>query len=315
MSVIALDLGGTKLAAAVFDEAGGISLKRSHALSGREGKEVGELIKEVIRALQYETVHDRMPLTGVGICVPGISNSNTGMVWAPNIPGWEEYPLKEDILGTLKNKNLKVMIDNDRVCSVLGEKWKGAAQHCHHAVFIAVGTGIGAGIITNGRVLQGAHGIAGATGWMALSGPYEEKYKSCGCFEYYASGEGIVRSAREFINEEKNYQGILKKYHQLTAKDVFSALGTGDIVARRAIGKAIELWGMAAANFISIFNPEKIIFGGGVFGPAAQFLPDIRKEAEKWAQPVAMKQVELVTSLLENDAALYGAAFQAMAVS
>lgn len=312
MSVIALDLGGTKLAAAVFEETGNMSHKRTYALSGREGKEVGELIKEVIKALQSETARERIPLNGIGICVPGISNTKTGMVWAPNIAGWEEYPLKEELEDTVKNRNLKVIVDNDRACSVLGERWKGAALHCDNAVFLAIGTGIGAGIIADGKVLRGAHDIAGATGWMALNRPYEEKYKSCGCFEYYASGEGLVRAAKEFIGNDKNYQGILKKYNQLTAKDIFSAYTTGDLIAKQTIRQAIELWGMASANFISIFNPEKIIFGGGVFGSATQFLPEIKKEAEKWAQPVAIKQVEFVASLLGSDAALYGAACQAV---
>lgn len=308
MSVIALDLGGTKLAAAVFEETGNISHKRIYALSGRGGNEVGELIREAIKTLQHEAAHEHIPVTGIGICVPGISNTKTDTVWAPNIRGWEEYPLKKEIQDAVKNRNLKVAVDNDRACSVLGEKWKGAAQHCDHVVFIAVGTGIGAGIIADGNVLRGAHDISGATGWMALGRPYEEKYKSCGCFEYYASGEGIVRSAKEFIGSNKNYDGILKKYHQLTAKDIFSAYATGDLVARQTIKQAIELWGMAAANFISIFNPEKIIFGGGVFSPAAEFLPDIKKEAAKWAQPIAIKQVEFVVSLLGKDAALFGAA-------
>ncbi|MGH2642622.1 MAG: ROK family protein, partial [Chitinophagaceae bacterium] len=109
---------------------------------------------------------------------------------------------------------------------------------------------------------------------------------------------------------DKDYGGILKKYHQLTAKDIFSVYGSGDMIAQRTIKQAIELWGMAAANFISIFNPEKIIFGGGVFGPATEFLTEIKKEAEKWAQPIAIKQVEFVESILGNDAALYGAASQ-----
>lgn len=310
MSVIALDLGGTKLAAAVFEETGNISHKRTYTLSGREGREVGELITGAIRMLQNEAAHERIPVTGIGICVPGISNTKTETVWAPNIPGWEEYPLKKEIREAVKNRNLKVVVDNDRACSVLGERWKGAAQHCDQVVFMAVGTGIGAGIIIDGKVLRGAHDIAGATGWMALNRPYEVKYKSCGCLEYYASGEGVVRAAKEFIIGDNSYEGILKKYHQLTAKDIFSAYVTGDLVAQQTIRQAIELWGMASANFISIFNPEKIIFGGGIFGPATQFLPEIKKEAEKWAQPVAINQVEFVASLLGSDAALYGAACQ-----
>ncbi len=90
---------------------------------------------------------------------------------------------------------------------------------------------------------------------------------------------------------------------------MFEAYTAGDPLARRIVAQAIEYWGMAVANLVSMFDPEKIIFGGGVFGPAIRFLPEIRAEALKWAQPVAMKQVKLVASKLGDSAALYGAAY------
>src|SRR5690606_7336356 len=120
------------------------------------------------------------------------SRNKSGTVWAPNIPGWEDYPLKAELEAVLNR--IPVSIDSDRACYILGEYWKGAAQNCEDAIFLAVGTGIGAGILADGRILRGAGDIAGAIGWMALDHPYQEKYIPCGCFEYQASGDGVART-------------------------------------------------------------------------------------------------------------------------
>jgi glucokinase len=149
---------------------------------------------------------------------------------------------------------------------------------------------------------------------MALSRPFEPKYTGVGCFEYYASGEGIARSARELLSENTGYTGELrnKPAGKITSYDVFSSFENKDLIAVRVIDRCIELWGMAAANFVSLFNPEKIIFGGGVFGPAKKLLPLIRNEAEKWAQPVSITKVTFDVSRLGGDAGIHGAAYLAL---
>jgi glucokinase len=245
--------------------------------------------------------------------VPGIVYSQTGCVWAPNIPGWEHYPLEGE-LRTVTPQEINIYIDSDRTCYMYGEMWQGVAQECHSAIFMAVGTGIGAGIIMDGRVMHGANDIIGATGWMALQPPYREEYDACGCFEYYASGNGIGARVRDAVHADKSYRGRLrqKPITRITAHDVFTAYHEGDHIAAEALRKAVEMWGMAAANFVSLLNPEKIIWGGGVFGPATIFLDDIYKEACKWAQPIAIRQVEFVASQLLGNAGLIGAAYLAI---
>ena len=177
-----------------------------------------------------------------------------------------------------------------------------------------MGTGIGAGILINNEVLRGSHDIAGAIGWMALDRPFNEKYISCGDFEYNASGEGIVKVAKEMLDSNNYNESILKKINPelLSAKDIFDAYETGDELSKKVIENAIEYWGMAVANLVSLFNPEKIIFGGGVFGPALKFLDAIYDEAKKWAQPISIQQVKLQGSALGNDAGLYGAGLLAL---
>ena len=314
MAVIALDLGGTKLSAALFDNAGDILFKTNSSLDKRQGKEVGRLISQQINEIltRADTIDES--ISAVGICVPGIAHAKTGNVWAPNIPGWDDYPLLDDLHRSVNKKNVEIKIDSDRACYILGEVWKGNARGCRDAIFLSVGTGIGAGILVNNEVLRGSNDIAGAIGWMALDKPFSEKYISCGDFEYNASGEGIVKVAGELLGENNYDKSVLKKINagQLSTKDIFDAFENGDELSKKVVENAIECWGMAVANLVSLFNPEKIIFGGGVFGPALKFLDEIYIEAKKWAQPISIQQVKLEPSALGNDAGLYGAGWLAL---
>lgn|SRR3989338_4195535 len=310
MAVIGLDLGGTKLAGGLFDESGELLDRKIAPLSNRKGPDVGILIAGLLRELLNESSARKHRISGVGVSVPGIAHTDTGRVWAPNIQGWGDYPLREELTRSLASAECRVVVDSDRACSILGEHWKGAARGCSNAIFLAVGTGIGAGILADGRVIRGAQDIAGATGWMSLRQPFREEYVQCGCFEYHASGEGIATVARELLTQRSTYRGILsgRDPDAITARDVFAAFDANDTIAREAIDGAIQSWGSAAANFVSLFNPERIIFGGGIFGPAVRFLEDIRREAAKWAQPISMRTVQFLASELGSDAALYGAA-------
>ena len=310
MALLGIDLGGTKLAVGIFSESGEILSKEIISLAGKAGSDVGLLITNTIT--KHKSLNISSPVESIGVSVPGISRSKTGTVWAPNIKGWEDYPLMHEIKQV--TENIPVTIDSDRACYILGEHWQGGAKQINDAIFLAVGTGIGAGILINGKVLRGAHDIAGAIGWMALDRPFQNKYVSCGCFEYHASGEGIAKIAREFLAEQKDYYGELKNIplQKLTAANIFSAYEKNDRVATHVLEQGIEFWGMAVANLVSLFNPEKIILGGGVFGPAAQFINAIYKEAAKWAQPISITQVSLVPSALAGDAGMYGAGFLAL---
>ena len=309
MSVLALDLGGTKLAVALFSSQGEILSGDSIQLNNRKGRQVGELIATEVKKFAAK---EGDALKAIGVSVPGISRQKTGSVWAPNIPGWEDYPLVSEIREAAVRAS--VHMDSDRACSILGEQWQGNAKGCKDAIFMAVGTGIGAGILIDGNILRGADDIAGAVGWLALKTPFENKYIPCGCYEYYASGDGMARYANELMASDSGYYGLLKLFRAeaLTAQHVFDAREQNDPIAAKVFNEAIQLWGMAVANFISIFNPEKIIFGGGVFGPAVKFIPHIQAEARKWAQPISFTKVSFERSALEGNAAIYGAGFLAL---
>ncbi|MDR1610990.1 MAG: ROK family protein [Candidatus Symbiothrix sp.] len=309
MVVIGIDLGGTKINGAVFDSVGNRLYQSTYLLKKRKGSEVGQLVIELIRELLPTTASSI--IQAIGICVPGISDMKTGCVWAPNIPGWENYPLQKEVEDFLDNPNIRVEIAGDRSCYILGEIWKGAARGVDDALFISVGTGIGIGILANGRILEGHAGISGAAGWLALDMKYEADYEQYGCFEGNASGSGIARCAQRLLSENTllSKRSMLQNYpvENITAHEVFNALAKNDPLAVHVIDRAIQLWGMAAANLVSLFNPEIIVWGGGVFGPAAQFLDQIYEEACRWAQPVAIRQVRFEISRLDGNAGLFGA--------
>jgi glucokinase len=314
VAVIAVDLGGTKVASAVVANDGTI-LGRGHAFVGdNAGNDVAALVAEQCEALFADArARGTETPTAVGVTVPGIYRSASGTVWAPNIRGWDDFPLR-DVLQHAVGPATRVVIDSDRAAYILGETWRGAAAGARDAIFLAVGTGIGAGILVDGRVLRGHADIAGAIGWLALDRPYMDRWASCGCFEYHASGPGLTNVARELLDETANYQGELRglRGDALSTARLFEAYDRGDEIAVRVMNEATEFWGMATANLVSLFNPETIVFGGGVFGPATRFLDAIRSEALRWAQPISMRQVKLVPSALGGDAGLYGAARLAM---
>jgi glucokinase len=312
MSLLGIDLGGSKLALAIFTENGSLLLRESIPLGKRIGPEVGKLVNDRIRILLETSKRNGTEIDSIGISVPGINNTSTGKIWAPNIQGWNNYPLLAEVMEV--TGNIPVIIDSDRACYILGEVWSGNARGCKDAVFLAVGTGIGAGILVNGEILRGSNDIAGAIGWMALNRPFEDKYTECGCFEYHASGEGIAKVTREYLKKSRDYLGYLsdRDIESIKASDLFAAYENGDSLATEVIDQCVEFWGMAVANIVSLLNPEKIIFGGGVFGPAKKLIPAIRKEALKWAQPIGIKQVTFDVSGLAGDAGVFGAGYLAL---
>ena len=293
MALLGIDLGATKISAAIFNDDGDI-LQRSYSLlEGRSGEDAGILVCESIKSLAKE-----FDISGAGICVPGIVYSKRGTVWCPNIPGWDDYPLGQRLKDSLGD--IKIGIESDRTCYILGEKWKGAAKDCDNAIYLAVGSGIGAGILLDGRVIHGADDVVGATGWMALESEYDKDWDQCGCFETFASGNGIGYQASKFYGREVSSHQVFKLYAE------------GDEVALKVIRKAVQMWGKGAANLVSLFNPEMIVFGGGVFsGAARELIPDIYHEALKWAQPISIKKTRFCASEVGSDAALLGAGYLA----
>ncbi len=310
---LAIDLGGTKCAGVLISSSGEILYRETLQVSGNQGGEVGIKVKNLIQKLVRQSINQDITVSGLCISVPGIVYQDTGRVWAPNIKGWEDYPLREMVEG-ITGIDFPVYIDNDRACSIFGEVWMGSAKKCKNAIYLAVGTGIGAGILADGNVLRGKRDIAGAVGWMALDSEYRPGYEQFGSFEYNASGMGLARVARDLLDLNNWEDSSLAHKDHLDAGIIFKAYEEGDPLALYVIENAIQYWGKAAANLTSLFDPEVIIFGGGVFGPGIILLDKIYEEALRWGQPVSMKEVKITASWLGQDAVLYGAGKIAMSI-
>ena len=302
MSIIAVDLKANKISTALFRMDGELLESKKRPLGDLRATQVGRFLCRQIDDFTKRAAVHHAPVRAIGISVPGIFYEKTGTVWAPNIPGWRNYPLLED----LRHYTVPVRVMSDRCCHILGEHWKGAARGCKNVIYYSVGTGIYAGIMTGGHILRGSHNIAGAIGWMSVRENFDKKYRKYGCLEYYASAKGIPERARELADSTPEYAGPLRE-PELNVQDVFNAYKAEDPLAEAILGQAVKYWGISIGNLISVFNPNKIILGGSVFGPATQFKHRIYEEAARWAQPVSMQEVTLELSELGSQAGLAGA--------
>jgi glucokinase len=303
----------TNVTFAVISKTGKVLQRENLKLNDIGGTDLSILIQKQIKKLLSTFEHKPLQIKSVGMAVPGIYYSKTGEVWAPNICGWENYPLKRDMC-RLMEQNIMVKIASKRTCDILGEKWLGAAKKSRNAIFLSIGSGIGAGVLLDGKILHGFNDGAGAAGWLAMDRNFKDCYKARGFFEYKASGNGILASVKEELQMNSGYTGALniKAPASLTVIDVFNAFEKKDRIAEKILRESVKYWGIASANLISLFNPEIIIFGGSLFGPAFKFIDEIKAEAEKWAQPIFMKNVKFCKSLLGADAGLFGAGHLAM---
>lgn len=283
-AVIAVDLGGTKLSLAMIDAEGRISARHKVLVETRSVSACIEWIAQRIR--------DMEEASAVGLIVPGIYFAESGNVWAPNLWGDEQVPLRAELQRRL---SVPVVIDSDRAGTVLGEHWKGAAQGLKNVVFLSVGTGIGAGILADGRLLRGSGDVAGAVGWFAFGDEQKHPHKLVGCWEAEAAGPALARRAQA-----------------KSAEQVIAAARKGNWKAGHAIGETAEYLAMGIANIVSILNPEIIVLGGGLMQSGDLFLETIKNRMKTWAQPIAARQVRIELTKLGEDAGLLGAAYLAL---
>ncbi|MGH9453157.1 MAG: ROK family protein, partial [Terriglobia bacterium] len=198
------DLGGTKIAAARVEDTGRIT----HQLKTATPREGGlAVVDAIIRILQRLPGKD---VSVIGAGVPGLAYPN-GIVWAPNISGWEHMPLSKALKFQFK---LPVLVESDRNAFVTGEAWKGAAQNCSDVIFLAIGTGIGAGIISGGRLIRGHAELAGCVGWMAVRDQFLSVYKRVGCLESHVAGPGIAQAAQRMFRQSTNTREVIRLAHR-----------------------------------------------------------------------------------------------------
>jgi glucokinase len=265
-------------------------------------------ISGIIRKLEASARKKNGEIRAVGICIPGVVFQKDGVVWAPNISGWDHFPLRRRLA---EKTRTPLVLDSDRSACVLGEQWCGAARGKKNVVFLAVGTGIGAGILAGGRLVRGSRDIAGAVGWFALDPRFRREYAATGCFEAEASGSALAQKAIEFLaaGEPSLMREMVKgEIERITAETVVRAARARDPLALEILSVAASYLAMGIANIVSILNPEMVVLGGGLFQASDLLLKPIKKEYKVWAQPLAARRVRIELSSLGEDTGLYGAA-------
>ncbi|MBL1212058.1 MAG: ROK family protein [Ignavibacteriae bacterium] len=309
MALLALDLNSSYLTIAILGRTGKILSRNTTKFIENTDKDVIDLIKEGIASILDEYDNKVSRIKVLGISIPGIYYPKTGCVWAPNIQGWEDFPLKKELIPLIQKYKLQIKIASKRTCNILGEQWLGSAKGLKNAIYFSVSKGIGAGILIDGKILHGYSDGVGSLGWLCLNTAYKESYSERGFFEYHASGSGMINYTRELLSKRKKHSGYLSKFQpdEIDINMIFDAYAANDTIAVKVIKHCIDYWGIASANLINLFNPEKIIFGGLVFGPGQKYLSDIKEEASKWAHPQFSRDVDFIVSQLGNRAALFGA--------
>ena len=305
---VGVDVGGTKLAVAVIDREGAAPRKIKLPVAKESvAASVRQIVEAIYRAVEATAISWGQ-VAGIGVGIPGIYFAESGKAWAPNLWGWEQIALRDELCLQLP---APVTIDSDRAAYVLGEQWLGAARGLSDVVFLAVGTGIGAGIITGGRLCRGAGNIAGAVGWFALDPCQKEIYQQMGCLEAEAAGPAVARRVVAYLSagEESVIHDLAGgDTERVTTEIVVDAARRGDALARRVLEEAASYLGMGVANIISILNPQMVVLGGGLMQAGELLLEPLRREALRRAQPLAAEQARIELSHLGEDAGLLGAA-------
>ena len=306
---IGIDVGGTNVKIALVDGDGKIIYSNSVPTYAQMGYEYTvNNIKQAIKDLMKETNTEAKDIQGIGFDFPGQVDCKTGVVKnAPNIPGWVNVPIAQMIEDEF---HIPTRIDNDVRCAALGELKFGAGRGCENFVCITVGTGIGSGLVINGKVVRGAANAAGEIGHIKLQmedGPLCGCGDS-GCLEAFASGPSIVAMAQEYLKGGKSAKfRELAGDGEITPYIVAKAAEAGDPVAKRIFEKMGYYIGMGLTSVINLLNPEKIIIGGGVAECGDLLLDPIRRTINDRAMKVQRESVEIVPAELGNSAGVIGA--------
>lgn len=302
-NILAVDLGGTKCSAAIVDRGGHILSQRAVLVDRSSASAPVAQIVQLANELAAAKTPQHAFLAAA-IAVPGLAR-RSGTVWAPNIPGWQRMPLASRLKRSLR---IPVFVESDRNAAILGECWRGAAQGKSDAIVLMIGTGIGAGILSGGRILRGAHELSGCAGW--LTGAYREAPTEANTaeLESLAAGPAIARAVQQRLRNGDETSLSRLDPSGITAFEVANAARKGDRLALEVFTRAGEALGYGIANMISLLDPQIVILGGGMADVADLYLKSLRHSMLERAQPLVSRQVEITVSKLRDKANLLGCA-------
>lgn len=304
---IGVDLGGTAIKVGICSEEGKLLQTYEGPTEADKGAEtLIDNIERYVRHIVEQSQFDWEQVKGVGAGVAGFTNVREGIIiLAPNV-GLRDFHIRkilEDRLGK------PVMIDNDANVAALGEAWGGAGAGIDNCVCYTLGTGVGGGIIINGKIYQGFSGLAGELGHISVVPDLEAIQCGCGkmgCLETVSSATGIIRMGKDAV--ARGERTSLSLVEKITAKDVFDAAKAGDEVSIRIVNRAAYYIGKSLAAVALVLNPELFIIGGGVSKAGDILFNEIRSVFAELTPEPTQAGLKIVPAVLGNDAGIVGAA-------
>ncbi|MGG0823638.1 ROK family glucokinase [Paenibacillus turicensis] len=304
---IGVDLGGTAIKVGICSEEGKLLQTYEGPTEADKGAEtLIDNIERYVRHIVEQSQFDWEQVKGIGAGVAGFTNVREGIIiLAPNV-GLRDFHIRkilEDRLGK------PVMIDNDANVAALGEAWGGAGAGIDNCVCYTLGTGVGGGIIINGKIYQGFSGLAGELGHISVVPDLEAIQCGCGkmgCLETVSSATGIIRMGKDAV--ARGERTSLSLVEKITAKDVFDAAKAGDEVSIRIVNRAAYYIGKSLAAVALVLNPELVIIGGGVSKAGDILFDEIRSVFAELTPEPTQAGLRIVPAVLGNDAGIVGAA-------
>ena len=299
-----VDLGGTTVKIAYFDESGNMLIKWEipTVTAGGGSAILPDIAASILQFIEQKSINPDA-IIGVGIGVPG-PVSGKGIVNKCINLGWGVFNIAEELSRLV---GFPVKAGNDANVAALGEYWKGGGKGCDNMVFVTLGTGVGGGIVIEGNLLHGAHGSGAEIGHMVINKDETDRCNcgKYGCVEQYCSATGIVRLAKKAL---ESYEGVTKLRHfdPLTAKDVFDCGKAGDELALQVLDQFYNYMGEFLANICNVVDPDAVVLGGGVSKAGQMLLDGTRPYFDKYVFHAA-RGARFELASLGNDAGAYGA--------
>jgi glucokinase-like ROK family protein len=307
--IAAVDLGATSVDVALSTLGSELVAHRGEPADVGEGpKAVLGRVKDLLSGLLEEQGVSRRDVRAIGVGVPGPVEQASGLLRSPPImPGWDRFPIRDAFAGEYA---APVFVDNDVNVMALGEHWGGVGKGLDNMLFVKIGTGIGGGVIADGRLYRGTQGCAGDIGHICVDP--EGPVCSCGnrgCLEAMAAAPAIVLKAERCARDglSLNLSKVLGERGELSAKDVGEAASVGDYHALEIIRESGRLVGQALATLVSTLNPSLIVIGGGVANIGHSLLAEIRSTVYRRSLPLATRNLPIVLSELDEMAGVVGA--------
>jgi glucokinase len=302
---LAADLGGTNLRMAAISEEGKILYRTRRETPSTENAE--QILQTIVGAADEcrRAVLNQGEVFAISTAVPGTVNAAEGIILkAPNIPALNNYCISEKIKSELK---LLCVLENDANASAVGENWLGASKDFQNSICITLGTGVGGGIILDGKVLRGIDGTAGEIGHVCVE-PFGVPCGcgSNGCLEQYSSATAIVRLTRDLSDSYP--KSDLNEKNPLTSLEIYEAGKSGDVLALEVFRRQGFFLGIVLAGLINVLNPEVIVIGGGAAAGWDLFVASMIEQINKRTYKEPAKRAKIVRARLGDNAGILGAA-------